>query len=346
VSSQPDPVRITLDLPELLPEEEVLTLVAGQEIHGSVEIGVLEEVAFRDAQVRLVWRTEGRGNHVSGTGAALALTGEGEWKAGSTHRFPFRLRAPWGPITYRGRILSIGWEMEARLDRSMLRPDVRAAIPVDLLGSPDPMGVNLGPREQRRRELEARKRGLGGVWLALSALFFLGIVLLGVARNWEFGGPDRWLVLLLMVGAFLLMVRGVWGRVGRGKLGEPVVQLSTTELRRGEEIRFHVGIRPDQRTELRTLEAILECEERVVQGHGQYQSRHRRTVYERRLLLAEDQVIEAHRGLRRKGTLTIPAEGPPSFGAPDNQVVWWLRFQGDIVGWPDWNEPFLLTVSP
>ncbi len=190
------------------------------------------------------------------------------------------------------------------------------------------------------------KRGLGGLWLALSVGAFLVAVVFGAAKSWEFQGPDRWLLFLLILGAFLLMLRGIWRRLGRGKLGEPTVQLSTTELRRGEEIRFHVGMRPDQRTELRTLEAILECEERVVQGHGQYRSHHRRTVFERRILLAEDLVIEPHRGLRKKGTLTIPPDAPATFGAPDNQVVWWLRFQGDIVGWPDWNEPFLLTVSP
>ena len=58
--------------------------------------------------------------------------------------------------------------------------------------------------------------------------------------------------------------------MGRGKLGEPTVQLSTKELRRGEEILYSLVLRPEQRTELRSLEIILECEERVVRGHGEY----------------------------------------------------------------------------
>jgi hypothetical protein len=157
---------------------------------------------------------------------------------------------------------------------------------------------------------------------------------------------EKWLVFLLMVGGFLLTLRGFWSRLGRGKLGEPTVHLSTTELRRGGELRFSVSLRPEQRTELRSLEAILECEERVVHGHGQYQSHHRRVVFEKRLALAEDLTIEANRGLQKKGTLTLPMDASPSFGAPYNQVVWWLRFQGDIVGWPDWKEPVLLTVWP
>ena len=72
---------------------------------------------------------------------------------------------------------------------------------------------------------------------------------------------------------------------------------------------------------------ILECEERVVHGHGQYQSRHKRTVFERQMTLAKDVVIEPHRGLKKKGTLTLPLDASPSFGAPYNQVIWWLHFQ-------------------
>lgn len=91
---------------------------------------------------------------------------------------------------------------------------------------------------------------------------------------------------------------------------------------------------------------MLECEERVVHGHGQYRSHRRKTVYEKRLSLARDLLIEPNRSLRKKGTVTIPEDGPTTFGAPDNQLVWWLRFQADIVGWPDWMEPFVLTVRP
>ncbi|MBT8398735.1 MAG: hypothetical protein KJN92_17295, partial [Gemmatimonadetes bacterium] len=158
--------------------------------------------------------------------------------------------------------------------------------------------------------------------------------------------PGRITTMLLVGGGLFITLRGFWGRLGRGKLGEPTVHLSTTEVRRGEEIRFSLVIRPEQKTEIRSLEVILECEERVVHGHGQYQSRHKRTVFEKRLTLAEDQTIKPHRGLKKKGTLTLPVDAAPSFGAPHNQVIWWLRFRGDIVGWPDWREPVLLTVWP
>jgi hypothetical protein len=315
-------------------------------VRGVVEVETLEEVEFRELQVRFFWHTEGKGNLATGESSTQALARFGHWMPGGRHRFPFRISAPWGPLSYKGRILSVAWDLEARLDRSILRGEVVEKIPVNLEGSPDPEHASLGPMPQEKHRLEAAKRGLKKVWVASGVLLLVLGILFGAANNWELSTAGKWLLFLLMSVGFLFTSKGMWGRLGRGKLGEPSVHLSTTELRRGEEIRFSVAIRPEQRTELRSLEVVLECEERVVEGHGQYQIHHRRTVIERRLVLAEDHVIDPHRGLRKKGTVTVPLNAPPSFGAPHNQIVWWLRFRGDIVGWPDWNEPILLTVWP
>jgi hypothetical protein len=350
-----DPVRFRISLEDPKLGEggswedalaDSLILAPGQRVRGTLEVDVLEAVDFREAQMRFLWHTQGKGNPVTGEGGVQTLARDGAWEAGATHRFGFDFQAPWGPLSYTGKILQVSWHLEARLDRSLLRPDVTEKTPVLLRGTPPPERASLGPVPQEKDKLEARKRGLGGAWVALGMTLLLGGIVLGALRGWDFQGVGRFMLFLLMGGGMLLTLRGMWDRLGRGKLGEPTVQLSTTELRRGEEIRFSVAIRPDKRTELRSLEAILECEERVVYGHGQYQTSHRRTVFQQRLSLAKDHVIEANRGLRKKGTLTLPLDAAPSFGAPHNQLVWWLRFQGDIVGWPDWKEPILLTVWP
>jgi len=309
-------------------------------------VDVAEEVEFTVLRVGFVWHTEGKGNPATGTGGVAHLAREGHWQAGERHLFPFSLAAPRGPLSYQGKILKLVWNLEARLERSMLHQDLLGSLPTRLVANPDAEEFDLGPTPQKRAQLEAAKRGLGGLWITFAIVLFLGALILGASHNWEFALGGKIMVFLLLSGGFLLTLKGIWGRLGRGKLGEHVIQLSTTELRRGEAIRFSLAMRPDQRTELRTLDVILECEERVVHGHGQYQSHHRKVVYEKRLSLAEDVLVEPHRGFRRKGTLTLPEEAPPSLGAPYNQVVWWLRFQGDIVGWPDWKEPFLLTVRP
>ncbi len=348
-----EPVQITLipdGFPGRGPEEEdrvgPLEVRGGERITGTVEVRVLEDVDFRALRLGFVWHTEGKGNRVTAGGGAETLDGSGAWRAGERLSFPFSVVVPHGPLSYKGKLLSVVWALEARLERSMLRHDVVSRIPVVL--SPDPEGErwDLGPVAQEKERLEAVKRGMGAVWVGLGLFLAVGGIVWGALRGWDFVGPERGLLFLGMAGGFLLMLRGIWGRLGRGKLGEPAVQLSTAELRLGEEIRFSLVLRPEQRTEIRSLTAILECEERVVHGHGQYRSYHRKTVFERRLSLAKDQLIEPHRGFRKKGTLTLPEDGPTTFGAQDNLVVWWLRFQADIAGWPDWKEPFLLTVRP
>jgi len=351
----PDPVGFSISLESPRPGEggsweesirDALPLEPGQRVRGSVDVEVLEALEFREAQMRFLWHTEGKGNPVTGEGGVQTLARDGAWEAGSRHRFTFDLPAPWGPLSYDGEVLKVLWDFEARLDRSLLRPDVIEKIPVLLQGAPPPEKASLGPVPQEKDKLEARKRGLSGAWVALGMTLLLGGIVLGAMRGWDFQEVGRLVLFLLMGGGLLLTLRGMWNRLGRGKLGEPTVQLSTTELRRGEEVRFSVAVRPDKRTELRSLEAFLECEERVVHGHGRNQTTHRRTVFQQRLILSKGQVIEPIRGLRKKGTLTLPSDASPSFGAPHNQLVWWLRFQGDIVGWPDWMEPILLTVWP
>ncbi|MGM0669457.1 MAG: hypothetical protein ACQET1_07030 [Gemmatimonadota bacterium] len=350
-----DPVQITI-FPEGLPEGlsrggngsegKGLGLRGGQKVEGKVEVKALKDIEFGAFRIGFFWHTEGKGNRASGSGGTDELSGEGRWRAGERVTYPFSVSAPWGPLSHDGKLLKVVWSLEARVERSMLHSAITEALPVFLEADPEGRGHDLGPRPQKANELEAVKRGLGALWLTFGLVLTLGGIVLGALRGWDLYGVERWFLFVAMAGGFLLMLKGVWGRLGRGKLGEPSVQLSTTEVRRGEEIRFSLALRPNQRTEVRTLDVILECEERVVHGHGQYQSHHRKTVFEQRLSLAEGLLIEPHRTLRKKGAVNLPGDAPTSFGAPDNQVVWWLRFQADIVGWPDWKEPFLLTVRP
>jgi hypothetical protein len=326
--------------------DELLHLAAGERISGKVEVKVLEDVEFGAFQIGFLWHTEGKGNRVTGGGGAETLVKEGAWRAGDRLTFPFSLEAPVGPLSYSGRILSVAWDLEARVCRSMIRADIREGLPVHLSGNPEVTDFDFGPKEQKAEEMERVKRGMGGVWFTIGLLILLGGLVFGALHQWDFEGWERWPLFAAMACGFLLTLKGMWGRLGRGKLGEPTVQVSTKELRRGEEILYSLVLRPEQRTELRSLDVVLECEERIYKGHGQYRSYRRKRVFEKRQSLAKDLVVEAHRGLRKKGAISIPDDGPTTFCAPDNQLVWWLHFRADIVGWPDWKEPHLLKVKP
>jgi hypothetical protein len=124
------------------------------------------------------------------------------------------------------------------------------------------------------------------------------------------------------------------------------VEISSTDLRRGDELKFNIRILPASEAQLRSLRAILECEERATKGSGQYATHLRETVHEESVLLASDHSITLARGLRKGGAFQIPMDAPCTFAAPSNQVIWWLRIEADVASWPDWKEIHLLTVRP
>jgi hypothetical protein len=47
-----------------------------------------------------------------------------------------------------------------------------------------------------------------------------------------------------------------------------------------------------------------------------------------------------------QATIELPAAAMHSFKAPHNEVVWELRFEGEIARWPDVNETYVLVVLP
>ena len=63
---------------------------------------------------------------------------DGTWMSGTSHGFSFEITAPWGPLSYGGKILKVLWVLEARLDRSLFQSDVMERIPVLIQGMPDP----------------------------------------------------------------------------------------------------------------------------------------------------------------------------------------------------------------
>jgi hypothetical protein len=338
--------RLTFQIQGVPSSEGTLQVEAGQELRGTLTVETEEELTFLLFLVQLRWGTKGKGNSVSGMGSSVELARDGRWMPGTSKSFPFSLQVPWGPLSYQGEILTVEWELESRLERSFPAKDFQERTPVRVVAAPRMPHFDLGPTPQKERELRASKKGFAGLWLAFGVILMLGGIVFGAAVGWEVEGARGYALLAVLAVGFFMAIRGFWGRLGRGKLGEPTVKLSTRDLRLGEEIQFELVIRPRRKAELRSLNAILECEERVTHGHGQYQTHHRRTVFEEKVVLAEPRVIRPQRGLRKQGALTIPGDGPVTFGAPSNRVVWWLRFEADIVGWPDWKDPLLLTVRP
>jgi hypothetical protein len=89
----------------------------------------------------------------------------------------------------------------------------------------------------------------------------------------------------------------------------------------------------------------------LVRVEGREECRYRRgtTTYTDKNVFATIPVFDApgEAGARAgNASFTIPAPAMHSFSAPDNKIIWTLKFTGEIPKWPDVSEDFELDVRP
>ncbi len=101
-------ISIELDTPE--------PVVVGTEIRGRAVLTPVPGNRAQAVHVTLRWRTEGRGDTDRATIGEASFPFPAAALAEPTS-FPFRFLLPEdGPVTYFGNLLTIHWEIQARLD--------------------------------------------------------------------------------------------------------------------------------------------------------------------------------------------------------------------------------------
>jgi hypothetical protein len=96
------------------------------------------DAAPRTVEVRLVWHTAGKGDRDVGVVEKASLHA-----GGSRDQQPFELRAPDGPYSFSGRLISLVWGVEVVIEPGSLsaRQDIviaPAGVEVDLYASGEP----------------------------------------------------------------------------------------------------------------------------------------------------------------------------------------------------------------
>ena len=104
--SEPD-VRVLLD-------RDPPVFAPGEPITGTVEVESREEVDAKRIWVRRAYRAEGERSLDIGATETVELEGARTLlEPGRVYRYGFELPAPEGPATYDGRILELGWAVQA-----------------------------------------------------------------------------------------------------------------------------------------------------------------------------------------------------------------------------------------
>lgn len=180
----------------------------------------------------------------------------------------------------------------------------------------------------------------------LIALFWNGIVSVFVwqaVASFRRGDPEWGLTLFLV--PFVLIGLALVGGVGYQFLAlfnprvKLVLQTSPVLLGTPEAIAWEVSGNADRLSRL-----TLTCEGREEATYR----RGTRTNTDRspfaRIVIAD--MSGGGQVARGRTDFTVPDTLVPTFGAPNNKIVWSLKVRGEVHRWPDVNEEFELTVLP
>lgn len=119
-------------------DKEPAQYLCGEKISGTVRWQL--DVAPESVEVRLFWRTSGRGDADAGIGAIAKFESPGQ--EGSR---PFTFTTPEGPYTYYGAVLNIHWAVELIALPSGESADVGIVIGPLAMTAPLRSGGNAKP---------------------------------------------------------------------------------------------------------------------------------------------------------------------------------------------------------
>lgn len=83
-------------------------------------------------ELRLVWRTQGRGSTDEGVVQSMRLE-----SPGLSGEDPFAFTMPDGPLSFSGRLISLAWFVEGVSHQ----PDITASTPIDLVLGDEPINI-------------------------------------------------------------------------------------------------------------------------------------------------------------------------------------------------------------
>ncbi|HEX9945088.1 MAG TPA: DUF3592 domain-containing protein [Thermoanaerobaculia bacterium] len=231
--------------------------------------------------------------------------------------------------------------------RAGRRARALAAAPV-AAGSASPFGVapppgaGLGPLELRST-LSPLGKLLG---LGFAAVFWNGIVSVFVwqaVAAWKSGQPDGCLTVFLI--PFVLIGIGLVYGVFRQLLvlfnPRPYLTLSPGILAPGESTYLQWRLEGSS-GRVRRLRIVLEGREEARYRRGTDTCTDRET-FASVSVLDTTQPFEIATG---STGFSVPAGTMPSFSAENNKVVWSLKVQCEIPGWPDSEEEYEVLVRP
>jgi hypothetical protein len=177
----------------------------------------------------------------------------------------------------------------------------------------------------------------------------IGACMLGDALHGDWGALIG--VLVFGGGGVALISEARRRRRARNALGARA-SIAPVEVRPGEDLEMTLELTPRRPGRLLSASVTVLGREVVQQGHGSGASTFNHVVFDKDVMLSNGAELRVSRTpLELAGRLSVPADAPPSFSAPSNELTWTVkfsasaRFAGDETA-AEWDEECVIHVLP
>lgn len=325
------------------------TVHPGDELRGRVEVEVSDTVRCDALKCCAAWFAHGKGSDDDGDVDPVVLF-SGEWTAGQ-YEYPFAIKAPLGPYTYRGAITNLDWRVKATADIPWA-VDPKAIAEFVLVERDEPtsqepyyFGPNFKPPLEKEEAAQLSPTASGKPATPESDSVFLTVIAVGIGVV-VVGAVAASAFLLLPIIAVIVGAVYLSRSLRRGAIGEPVAVVAPKLVMRGGTIHATIRFTARKTVSFGKVHATLRARERASKGSGSSRRHfHHLILEDERLLPITNQVLPA-----QEHTLEVKfplsASVPYTFAAPDNEVEWRLLLGIELLGLPDWSQEVVLGVRP
>ena len=298
------------------------TRQGGQQLSGTINVQCHKDTKCNDLEVRTEWRTHGRGNVDSGICETASLY-SGQWQAGQTYRYPFKLDCAAWPTTYNGSFLNVRHAVLAQA-KIPWATDPKASFEFPVVARESPL--DLKP---------VRAQSTGGAYIG----WIIGGILLLV-----FGFVFLWLVpILLLIAGLFWFFNSYLPKLMTGKVECEVLP---TRAKPGTVLQGKLSFTPRRRLSINGVRYRIRCLEKCVSGSGSNRQTHTHEIVDVTHTLAEGQLLPAKQLLSYRFEYPLPQHAAPSMTLSDNELKWSVEMRIDIPRWPDFAKEVEVIVEP
>lgn len=343
----------------------------GETISGKVVVESQAKFTIHNIGIEFYSRTHGKGNpDHGGKNIQLISSTPVRIQSGEHWEFPFAFTAPAGPVSYHGENINIDWYLLAYAHVHLPR-DLKCEEDFILNASNSPSELIMGypansrtlpPPHQEIHHAETPLNPFNNsiqIQKSPSPFFpFFSAVLAGILSFGLFtflinyadeSSLEDWFIfgITVVVGySIFIGLRSLPKLISEQKMKISFLQVRPTTVYAGEQVTISMRFETNSTVFLEEISAQLLCDEVYTIGGGSkiytYTHNHEKFTF----VKPYHEDLVAGSWIEFNCVFAIPPQGPATFEAHFNKIVWSAKLTVIFKHWPSWEKSFPITVLP